>query len=60
MSYQLVAKLSEKAVTLGTLCRVLGVSRSGYFGSRQRALSVAKVCATSIQLKAEFAASGKV
>ena len=29
MSYQLVAKLREKAVTLGTLCRVLGVSRSG-------------------------------
>ena len=26
MSYQLVAKLSEKAVTVGTLCRVLGFS----------------------------------
>ena len=60
MSYQLVAKLSEKAVTVGTLCRVLGVSRSGYYGSRHRALSAAKVCASSIQLKAEFAASGKV
>ena len=60
MSYRLVAKLSEKAVTVGTLCRVLGVSRSGYYGSRQRALSAAKVCANSIQLKAEFAASGKV
>ena len=55
MSHQLVAKLSEKAVTVGTLCRVLGVSRSCYYGSRQRALSAAKVCATSIQLKAEFA-----
>ena len=39
---------------------MLGVSRSGYYGSRQRALSAAKVCATSIQLKAQFAASGKV
>ena len=60
MSYRLVAKLSEKATAVGTLCRVLGVSRSGYYGSRQRALSAPKVCATSVQLKAEFAASGKV
>ena len=60
MSYQLVAKLSEKASTVATLCRVLGVSRSGYYGSRQRASSVPKVCAVSVQLKAEFAASGKV
>ena len=34
MSYLLVAKLSGKAVTVGALCRVLGVSRSGYYGSR--------------------------
>lgn len=60
MSYRLIGKLSEKAVTVGTLCRVLGVSRSGYYGSRQRALSAAKVCIASVQLKAEFAASGKV
>ena len=60
MSYQLVAKLSEKATAVGTLCRVLGVSRSGYYGSRQRALSAPKVCATSVQLKTEFAACGKV
>lgn len=60
MSYLLVAKLSKKAVTVGTLCRVLGVSRSGYYGSRQRALSTTKVCAIGVQLKAEFAASGKV
>jgi transposase InsO family protein len=39
---------------------VLGVSRSGYYGSRQRALSTTKVCAIGVQLKAEFAASGKV
>ena len=41
-------------------CRVLGVSRSGYYGSRQRASRAPKVCATSVQLEAEFAASGKV
>ena len=60
MSYQLVAELSEKAVTVATLCRVLGVSRSGYYGSRQRAQAAPKVCATGVQLKAEFAASGRV
>ena len=60
MSHRLVAKLSEKAVTVGALCRVLGFSRSGYYGSRQRALSGAEVCAASVQLKAEFAASGRV
>ena len=60
MSYQLVAKLSEKAGVVGTLCRVLGVSRSGYYGSRQRGLSAASACATSVQLKAEFVASGRV
>ncbi len=60
MSYRLVAKLSEKAITVGALCRVLGVSRSGYYDSRQRASSATTVCATSVRLKAEFAASGKV
>ena len=60
MSYQLVAKLSEKAATVVTLCRVLGVSRSGYYGARQRAQLAPKVCAVSVQLKAEFAASGRV
>ena len=60
MRYRLVAELSEKAVTVGALCCVLGVSRSGYYGSRQRASSATEICATSIQLKAEFAVSGKV
>ena len=60
MRYRLVAKLSEKATAVGALCRVLSVSRSGYYGSLQRALSTTEVCAASVQLKAEFAASGKV
>ena len=60
MSYQLIAELSEKAVMVRTLCRVLGVSRSGYYCGRQRAQAAPKICPTSIQLKAEFAASGNV
>ena len=59
MSYQLVEQLHKKAVPVGRLCRVLGVSRSGYCGSRQRAKLAPKACLVSTQLKAEFAASGR-
>ena len=60
MSYQLVEQLHKKAVPVGRLCRVLGISRSGYYGARQRAKLAPKGCLVSTQLKAEFAASGKV
>lgn len=60
MSYQLVEQLHKKAVPVGRLCRVLGVSRSGYYGCRQRAKLAPKACLVSTQLKAEFAASGKI
>ena len=59
MSYQFVEQLNKKAVTVERLCRVLGVSRSGY-GARQRAKLAPRACLVSTQLKAEFAASGKV
>jgi putative transposase len=45
---------------VGQLCRVLGVSRSGYYAARQRAGAMPVACLVSTQLKAEFAASGKV
>ena len=60
MSYRIVEQLHKKAVTVERLCRVLGVSRSGYYGARQRAKIAPKACLVSTQLKAEFAASGKV
>ena len=60
MSYQFVEQLSKKAVAVGRLCRALGVSRSGYYGARQRAKLAPKACLVSTQLKAEFVASGKV
>ena len=60
MSYQIVEQLHKKAVTVGQLCRMLGVSRSGYYGARQRAKLGPKACSVSTQVKAEFAASGKV
>ncbi len=60
MSDQLIEQLHKKAVTVERLCRVLGVSRSGYYGFRQRAQFAPKVCLVSTQLKAQFAASGRV
>ena len=60
MSYQLVEQLHKKAVTVERLYSLLGVSRSGYYSSRQRATLAYKACLVSTQLLAEFATSGKV
>ena len=65
MSYQLVEDLQKKACSKGTVsqaCRVLEVSRSGYYANvavlRQR-LAEPVVCAQSVHLKAAFTASQK-
>lgn len=58
MSYELVHALQEKAVTVAQACRVLDVSRSGYYGARSREKAAPAVCTTSVKLKAAFAASG--
>jgi putative transposase len=60
MSHRFIEQLHKKAVTVERLCRVLGVSRSGYYGARQRAKLSPKACLVSTQVKAEFAASGRV
>lgn len=60
MGYQFIEQLHKKAVPVGRLCRVLSVSRSGYYRARQRAKRAPKACLVSAQLKAEFAASGRV
>ena len=58
MSFELARQLQEKAVAVDQLCRVLKVSRSGYYAARQRSQVVPSVCETSVHLKAAFAASG--
>ena len=60
MNYQFALQLHKKAVPVERLCRVLGVSRSGYYGFRQRDKVAPKACLVSTQLKGEFAASGRV
>ncbi len=58
MRYRLVQQWQEKAVPVTQACRLLEVSRAGYYQHRQRPARVADVAAT-VQLKAAFAASGK-
>lgn len=53
---QLVSQWEEKA-PVKQLCRVLEVSRSGYYAARQRA-SRAPVCCDSAPIRAAFEASG--
>ena len=65
MSFQLVEDLQKKAcprVTASQACRVLEVSRSGYYAHQavqKQRLVQPSVCAQSVHLKAAFAASQK-
>ena len=58
MSHRLIEQLQKKAVPVERMCRVLGVSRSGYYAARRRSRMQPAVCEASVQLKAAFAASG--
>ena len=57
MIYEIVDQWQQKA-TVAQACRVLNVSRSGYYAAKARSKSPA-ICATSVHLKAEFSASGR-
>ena len=58
MSFELARRLQEKAVAVEQVCRLLEVSRSGYYAARRRSRVVPAVCEASVHLKAAFAASG--
>lgn len=58
MIYRLVQQWQEKAVSITQACRVLGVSRSGFYQHRQRAVCP-KDRRASVQIKAVFTNSGK-
>ena len=59
MSYQLVEDLQKKAVTVSQACRILEVSRSGYYAAVKRRRTAPRACADSVHLRAAFAASGR-
>ncbi|MGC9458143.1 MAG: IS3 family transposase, partial [Halothiobacillaceae bacterium] len=57
--YRCIDQLRKKAEPVAPLCRVLGVSRSGYYASRQRAAQPQAACPIRSHLQVAFAASGK-
>jgi putative transposase len=59
MSYQLVEDLQKKAISVSQACRVLDVSRSGYYAAAKRSQAEPAVCAQSVHVKAVFTASGR-
>ena len=56
MSYQLIDELQKKAIPVAQSCRVLAVSRSGFYAARRR-LARPVFCKTSVHLRATFMAS---
>jgi putative transposase len=56
MSYQLVRQLQKEAIPVQHSCRVLAVSRSGYYEAQRRSAKPS-VCKASVHLKAAFLAS---
>jgi putative transposase len=54
----LIRQLQRKAYSVAYLCRLLGVSRSGFYEANKRAEAPASICPVTVQLKASFAASG--
>ena len=53
MSYQLIHQLQKEAIPVQQSCRVLAVSRSGYYAAQRRAAKPS-VCKASVHLKAAF------
>jgi putative transposase len=56
MSYQLVRELQKEAIPVQQSCRVLAVSRSGYYEAQRRSAKPI-LCKTSVHLKAAFMVS---
>ena len=59
MTYRCIDQLQTKAVNVASLCRLLEVSRSGYYAARSCSKSPKKVCPTTVHLQAAFTASGR-
>lgn len=55
MKYQFIHQLQKEAIPVQHSCRLLGVSRSGYYQSQQRNANPA-ICKTTVHLKAAFQA----
>jgi putative transposase len=59
VSYQLIENLQEKAIPVSQACRILDVSRAGFYAAAKRGRTVPGVCSDSVHLRAAFEASGR-
>ena len=59
MSHQLIEDLQTKAIPVSQACRVLDVSRSGFYAAAKIRRTTPVVCSDSAHLKAAFTASGR-
>ena len=58
MTFELIRGLQKEAIPVQQSCRILDVSRSGYYEAQRRSAKPV-VCRASVHLKAEFQASGQ-
>ncbi|WP_232219893.1 IS3 family transposase [Pseudogulbenkiania sp. MAI-1] len=58
VSQRLVRQLQQEATPVRRVCRLLGISRSGYYDACQRSAREPATCALTVQVKAAFEASG--
>lgn len=58
MSYRLIDELQTKAVPVAQTCRLLGVSRAGFYEARRRS-AAPTFCKASVHLRAAFMSSGQ-
>jgi transposase InsO family protein len=58
MIYQIISQMQKKAIPVQQSCRILGVSRSGYYEAKHRSAKQV-FCKTSAHLKTAFMASHK-
>jgi transposase InsO family protein len=58
VSYRVVDELQKEAIPVQQSCRLLGVSRSGYYRARHRSAKP-RACQAGIHVKAAFAASNQ-
>ena len=56
MIFRLIDELQTKAISVSQSCRVLGVSRSGFYEAKRRATAPAP-CKTTVHVRAAFAPS---
>jgi len=58
VSFRLIDELQTKAVPVAQTCRLLGVSRTGFYEAKRRAAKPA-FCKASVHLRAAFMSSGQ-